>query len=336
MRERSGRVQNTELRHTELRPLGAGELLDRAVTLFVRNFVPIVTVLAAVIVPLIVFQAIAAPNSGQVFGDLERALSAAGNRAQSQAAADALTRDSASNGMTLLLFAISTVARLLMWSAIVSLVATAYAGSRISFGQAYAVGVRRWPAQVMVAVAFTFIGGLISIPLLIAYLLLAVLIGLLVGLHQFVAAVVLGVVIGVIVFAAIAVVGSWVFMAYQLASVAVVTETANPFDAIGIALRRAFGRGTRWRTVVGGLVVFVVNWAGAFPLLAIAAVLTVLTHVNVLYFAVLGAGSVVLEGIIAAFVVVFAVDFRVRREGFDILAAEPPPPAMSGTPIAGT
>jgi hypothetical protein len=54
-----------------------------------------------------------------------------------------------------------------------------------------------------------------------------------------------------------------------------------------------------------------------------------------LYFAVLGAGSVVLEGIVAAFVVVFAVDFRVRREGFDILAAEPPP-AMSGTPIAGS
>jgi len=47
-------VQNTELRQTELRPLGAGELLDRAVTLFVRDFVPIVTVLAVVIVPLVI------------------------------------------------------------------------------------------------------------------------------------------------------------------------------------------------------------------------------------------------------------------------------------------
>jgi hypothetical protein len=329
-------VQNTELRHTELRPLGAGELLDRAVTLFVRNFVPIVTVLAAVIVPLIVFQAIAAPNSGQVFSDLGRVFSAAGNRSASQAATDALTRDSASNGVTALLFLISSVARLLMWSAIVSLVATAYAGSRISFGQAYGVGVRRWPAQVMVALAFMVIGVAVSIPLLIAYLLVAILIGLLVGLHQYIAAVAVGIVIGVIVFAAIAVVGSWAFMAYQLASIAVVVEMSNPFDAIGIGLRRAFGRGTRWRTVVGGLVVFVVNWAGAFPLLAIAAVLTVLTHLSVLYFAVLGVGSVVLEGIVAAFVVVFAVDIRVRREGFDILAAETPPPAMSGTPIAGS
>jgi hypothetical protein len=315
--------------------LGAGELLDRAVTLFVRDFVPIVTVLAAVIVPLLVFQAIAEPNSGQVFGDIGRVFSAAGNRGASQAAAQALSRDSASNGVTLLLLALSTVARLLMWSAIVSLVATAYAGSRIGFGQAYAVGVRRWPAQVMVALAFTVMGGFVFIPLVIAYVLLAVMIGVLIGLHQVVAAVVIGVVVGLIVFAAVAVVGSWVFMAYQLASVAVVTETANPVDAIGIALRRAFGQGTRWRTVVGGLVVFIVNWAGAFPLLAVAAVLTLLTHLNVLYFAVLGVGSVVLEGIVAAFVVVFAVDMRVRREGLDILAAAAPP-VLGGTPLAGS
>jgi hypothetical protein len=35
---------------------------------------------------------------------------------------------------------------------------------------------------------------------------------------------------------------------------------------------------------------------------------------------VIGAGSVLLEGLVAAFVLVFAVDVRVRREGLDILA----------------
>jgi hypothetical protein len=318
-------VQNTELRHTELRPLGAGELLDRAVTLFVRDFVPIVTVLAAVLVPLVVFQAIVAPNSGQVFSDVGRVFSAMGDRTASQAAADALSRDGASNGVTFLLFALGVVGRLLMWSAIVSLVATAYAGARISFGHAYRIGVQRWLSQMLVALTFAVVGLLTSVPLLIAYLLVAVLIGLLVGLKQFVLAVVVGVIGALIVFSAIAIVLSWIFMTYQIASVAVVTETSNPIEAIATSFRRAFARGTRWRMVVGGLVVFAVSQAGAFPLLGVAAVLTVLTHVNVLYFAVVGVGSVLLEGIVAAFVVVFAVDIRVRREGFDIIAAEPPP-----------
>ena len=80
-------MQNTELRQTELRPLGAGELLDRAVTLFVRDFVPIVTVLAVVIVPVVALQALIAPKSGQVFTDLGRVFSAAGNRGATEAAA---------------------------------------------------------------------------------------------------------------------------------------------------------------------------------------------------------------------------------------------------------
>ena len=318
-------MQNTELRQTELRPLGAGELLDRAVTLFVREFVPIVTVLAVVIVPVVVLQALIAPKSGQVFTDLGRVFSSAGNRGAQEAAAAALSRDGGSNALTFMLFAVSSVGRLLMWSAIISLIATAYAGSRITFGHAYRVGFQRWLPQVVVALVFLVLGGVTVIPLLIAYLLVVILLGVLAGFNQFIAAVAVGVVGGLIVISAFAVVLSWVFMMYELAAVAVVTETANPIEAIGIALRRGFARGTRVRTIVGGLVVFVVSEVGSLPLIAVAVTLTAITHVDVLYFAVLGVGSVLLEGIVAAFVVVFAVDVRVRREGFDIIAAEPPP-----------
>ncbi len=305
--------------------MGAGELLDRAVTLFVRQFVPIAIVLAVVIVPLLAFQAILSPHSARVFSDMSRILSSAGDAAASREAAKALSLDNSMGGSLALIFFVGFVARLLMWSAIVSLVATAYAGSRISFGSAYRLGLGRWLQQMVIALTFTVIGMLTSIPLVIAYLLVAIVIGVLAGLNQFAAAVVVGVIGGLIVFAAIAVVLSWVFMTYQIASVAVVTETSNPIDAIGAALRRGFARGIRWRMVVGGLVVFVVSQAGAWPLLAVAAVLTAMTHVNALYFAILGVGSVLLEGIVAAFVVVFAVDIRVRREGFDLIAAEPPP-----------
>jgi hypothetical protein len=318
-------VQNTELRQTELRPLGAGELLDRAVTLFVRDFVPIVTVLAVVLVPIVVLQAVIAPQSGQVFSDLGRVFSAAGNKSATEAATQTLTAHSGSTGLQFLLVAIGGVGRLLMWGAIISLIATAYAGSRITFAQAYRVGFQRWLPQVVVALAFMVLGAVASVPLLISYLLFAILLGVLAGFNQFIAAIAVGVVGGLILISAFAVVLSWVFMLYELAAVAVVTETANPVEAIGTALRRGFARGTRVRTIVGGLVVFVVSYAGSLPLLAVGATLTALTHVDVLYFAIVGVGSVLLEGIVAAFVVVFAVDVRVRREGFDIIAAEPPP-----------
>jgi hypothetical protein len=318
-------VQNTDIRQTELRPLGAGELLDRAVTLFVRDFVPIVTVLAVVLIPIVLFQALVTPKSGQVFTDLGKVFSAAGNRGATEAATAALTRDSGSTTLSFLVSAVGIVARLLMWSAIISLVATAYAGSRITFGQAYRIGLQRWMPQVVVALAYLVLGAVTAVPLLIAYLLVAILIGVLAGLNQFIAAVVVGVVLGLAVLAVFAVALSWVFMMYELAAVAVVTETANPIEAIGIGLRRGFARGTRVRTIVGGLVVFVVSYAGSLPLIAVAVTLTAITHIDVLYFAVVGVGSVLLEGIVAAFVVVFAVDVRVRREGFDIIAAEPPP-----------
>ncbi|HEY0383613.1 MAG TPA: hypothetical protein VGC72_15590 [Candidatus Elarobacter sp.] len=320
-------MQNTELRQTELRPLGAGELLDRAVTLFVRDFVPIVTVLAVVIVPIIVFQAIIAPKSGQVFADFGRVLTSAGDRTASAAATEALSRHSGSTGLSLLLVMIGIVARLVMWSAVVAVVATAYAGARISFGQAYRIGVQRWLPQIVVTLAFGAIAMVTAIPLLIAYVLVAVVIGLLAAVNQFVAAIIFGIIFGLLVLCTIAVVVSWVFMTYQLASVAVVTETANPVEAIGTALRRAFARGMRRRTIIGGLVVFIVSQVGSLPLLVVAATLTALTHVDVLYFAIVGVGTVLLEGIVAAFVVVYAVDIRVRREGFDIIAAEPSPVA---------
>ena len=65
--------------------------------------------------------------------------------------------------------------------------------------------------------------------------------------------------------------------------------------------------------------------AGSIPLIVVGALASAATHIDALYFAVIGAGAVLLEGLVATFVVVYAVDVRVRREGWDIIAAETPP-----------
>ena len=307
----------------ELRPLGAGELLDRAVTIFVRYFIPIVIVLAVAIVPVVALEGIVSPRSGHVFSDLGRVFSNAGDPAAAAAAQRALESDSPAFGVTFLLVVVAICLRLLAWSAIVTIVAHAYAGTATTIGHAYAVGLRRWPQQLLIALVFFVIGIIAVIPVLILYVIVIVAVVALTALHQTAATIVVGVLGVLILIAGFAVVGSWVYMTYQLAAVAVVTETRNAIAAIGAGLRRGAASGMRRRTIVAGIVVFLVSQAGALPIYGIAAIAIALTHVDAVYFAIVGAGTVLLEGLVAAFVVVYAVDVRVRREGIDIVA-EPP------------
>jgi hypothetical protein len=319
-RERSRGVQNTELR-----PLGAGEMLDRAITLFVRRFAAIVAVLAVVSVPIIVLQALVSPHAGQVFSDMGRVISAAGNAAASREAADAISRDNQTGPIAVIVALGAAVVRVLMWCALVTLLAAAYAGVQTTIGEAYRFALRRWFPLIVVSLAFLVLGGFAAVPIVIAYLVVLLAVVALAALHQTVALVIVGVLGVLLVIALASVVGSLVFMAYELSAVAVVTETASPIEAIGIGLRRAFAPGMKRRTLIAGLVVLLVSWVGTLPLIGLAAVLTAITHIDALYFAILGAGGVLLDGIVAAFVVVFAVDARVRREGFDLVLPETPP-----------
>jgi hypothetical protein len=310
--------------NTELRPLGAGELLDRAVTIFVRYFVPIVVVLAVAIVPLLVFEALASPHPGRMYSELARVFTTSGDPAAQRDALKALSAANTGSGWLAVLYLVAVLVRLLMWSAIVALITSAYAGAPTTIAQAYRVGLQRWLPQIVVALAFVAIAIIAMIPLMIFYVAVLLLVIMLVALQLPAVTIVVGIIGGLAVLAAFVIVGSWVYMAYGLSAVAVVTETTNPFTAVGLAMRRGFASGMRRRMIVGGLVIFLVSWAGSLPIVGIAIVATTLTHVDALYFAILGAGTVLLEGLVAAFVVVYAVDVRVRREGID-LVAEPPP-----------
>ena len=311
--------------NTELRPLGAGEMLDRAITLFVRRFAAIVAVLAVVSVPIVVLQAIVSPHAAHVFGDMGRLIAAAGNPVASREAADAIARDDRTGPLSVIVLFGASVVRTLMWCALVTLLAAAYAGVQTTVGEAYRFALRRWFPFILVSLTFLVVGGFAALPIVIMYVLVLLAVVGLAALHYTVALVIVGVLGVLLVFAVAAVVGSLVFMAYELAAVAVVTETANAAEAIGIGMRRAFAPGMKRRTLIGGLVVLLVSQAGALPLIGLAAVLTAVTHIDALYFAVLGAGGVLLDGIVAAFVVVFAVDARVRREGFDLVLPDTPP-----------
>jgi hypothetical protein len=318
------------VQNNELRPLGAGELLDRAVTLFVRRFVPIVIVLAITIVPLFVLQAIATPESAHVVSDMGRILAAAGTAGTTRDPTADLEKLNAGLLPQLVFVLVAMLARLLMWSAIVYVIAAAYAtGASPSVGDAYKVGANCWPAQLLVGIVFSVLGSICLMPLMLLYIAILAGIFALAFLHVNTAITVTFVILGIVVlFAAFAIVGSFVYMTYELATVYIVTESPNAVAAITAAIRRTVSRATWWRTVVAGLVVLAITQGGLLPLLFLAGLLVAVTHIDGLYFAIFGTGTILLDGLVAAFVVVYATDMRVRREGLDLVALTQAQPAQ--------
>jgi hypothetical protein len=306
--------------NTDLRPLGAGEILDRAVTLYVRRFVAIVSVLAVVTVPLLLIEMLVAPGRVQVFADLGGLLQAGGDPGKVRAATAAVMRDSHWTG-TLLGFNLgAAIVRVLMWNALLVVVASAHGGLRTALGDAYFRAARCWLAQLVVAVVYVALAAIAAVPLLLAYLAVIVVVIGVSFTHSVPLTATVGIVLGVALLAVAVGVMAWLLMAYELAAVAVATETSNPVTAVETALRRALGRTTRWRTLLAGLVLLAVIYGAAIPIGIAAALVGLVAHEPVLTVAVTGVGNVVLEGLTAAFVVVFALDVRVRREGLDLAA----------------
>ena len=314
------------MQNTELRPLGAGEILDRAVTVFVRHFVPIAVTLAIAIVPLLLLEAILAPGSTNALSDLAGAI-VASSRGETNTAIAALSRDQTVGAAFVVVMVVSFAGRLLMWSAILTVASAAYAGATTPLATAYRAGARCWLAQLVVGIAFAVLGSVALVPVFIAYLITIAGVVMLAALHAQIAAVVFGVLAGLIVLSAFALLFAWVFMTYLLASVAVVIEALSPIAAITVALRRTFARATWWRTVVAGFIMLLVTEGAALLFAAVGLILAALTHVPPVSFAILGLGQILVEGLLAVFVVVYATDIRVRREGLDLVA-------MTGSPAS--
>ena len=313
------------MQNTELRPLGAGEILDRAVTLFVRSFAPLVLVLAAAIVPVLLFEALVAPGSTRMITDMG-AVFTAGGKAQTARAIDALTKDQGGAAQYALVIVVSYAIRVMMWSAILAVASAAYAGASIGLGAAYRIGLRKWFSQVLVGLTFLVLGTVASVPFFVAYLVaIAVIFALIGALHVEIVAIVFGVLAGVAIVGGMALIGSWTFMTYEVASAALVIENVGPIEAVTRGIRRTASRQTFWRTVLGGLILFLVTQGAVLLFTTAGIVLAAITRVPSLSFAILGGGQIVVDGLLAVFVVVFVTDVRVRREGLDLaaLAAAP-------------
>ncbi len=317
----------TQLDQRDLRPLGIGELLDRAVTLLVRRFAVLALILALVAIPLAIIQYASSPATAGLAAQIQALLTLPPGHPEEQRAI--LRQLSAGNRLGPLgfgLVVLSAVLSTLSTTACMIGVAQAYAGRLPSVRAAYRAALGRWLPQLVAVVAFVAFGFILAVVLTLAAVFVAVAVVALSKVSH-PAALLLGIpsaALFAVVFLGVTVL---LYFAAQMSLVAIALEDPNPIRGIAQGLRRTLSPPIFWRSALVAGAVFAVSLIGSLILLAVAGGMSALTRIDALYPVIAVIGGVALNALLTTFMVVYTFDVRVRREGYDLaVAAQGPPP----------
>ncbi len=298
----------------DLRPLGFGEIFDRAITLYVRNFWPFLAIVLVLIVPLAVIQYVLDSSQLAQFDQMIHVFT------HPNAPPPALASLFSSPGE---IAAIAAVALLYyaLWPfvfvAVAFGVARLYGGRPVEFGACYRSVLPHWGAILLtqlVAVA-------VFVTWYVAFFIVVVAAGVVAALlarASIVLAIVAFVVLLLLALAFLLAL-ALVFIALAFAMNAVAIENAGPMAAIASGFGRVFARKELGRALVFALAAFAVIFGGSMVVSAVA-LLALFAHAVAVEVIV----SALLRAAIAPFsivlVAVYYFDVRIRREGYDLEA----------------
>ena len=306
-----------------LRPLGLGEVLDRAVTLCVRHFVPLSAIYLVYAVPFAViayyatrdFQALL-----QTMTDAIQQSAATGKPADQAQIARALGRGSGFNGWTLAVVVATVLIGPFPAAALIEATAGTYLGRTVTFAGAYRAAAGRWASLIGVNLLYFAAGSLLYVAL--AFVLVFLFFGLaFVGSTLHAIGIAIDVFVGLLVALVALAFGVVATLAFQISYFTCVVERANPVVAFAQGVSRVFvGVGLQRSLIVGaafvaiGIGISVVSLVGQSLL------------VGVLHSGIAGTVYATLVRIATAafttaFIGIFYFDLRVREEGLDLTLA---------------
>ncbi len=300
------------------RPLSAGELLDRTITVLVRRALPFLAMVAVVAVPVTIAQLLIPNGISEVLNAIAKSSSQPPGPATNQAILRAVQTAHIS-GWLVLEYAIVAITMPLAGASVMFAASQAYDGQAASLRDALASGVRRWFPAVGVVLSWILGGSVATVAAVFAivfggtaafFAFRAVNMNLAVG---------LAIAVSVIAFIVVAFAAVVLTMVYMLSFAAAVLETANPFVAIGRAFTRVFTRTEFWRSALLALALIFVSLALSVAGLIAGGAAYSISHAD--------AGLIIfsqLASLLAfAFQFVFGAmyyrDVRLRREGTDLL-----------------
>jgi hypothetical protein len=302
-----------------LRPLGVGEVLDRAVNLCVKHFVPLTLIFIVYAIPLGVVQYYASKDSAQLIQTLVAAIQS-GKNASPDLAREINDPSSSSALYGLLLIGLGLFVGPLPGAAMIAAAAAFYLGRTMSFGEAYRAALPRWPHLIVLNIMYGMAGGALYLIVIFVAILLTLGVVFLYAISH-VAGIAVGIVVGAAAFlfvVALFLVGA---LAWQVSWFGCVVEGQNLSVAFTRGIRRVFVGVGLQRALLVGFAFIAILLGIEFVSGMGAAVLIGFVHSTI-------AGSVyetlvriATAAFTTAFIAIFYFDLRVREEGFDLQMA---------------
>jgi hypothetical protein len=309
-----------------LRPLGIGELLDRAVTLCVRHFVLFALIYVVYAIPFAIVQFYATRDISHVIESFSTILQHAQTQGTKAPDLDRVVKQlssvSTSNSWTALTIALTFLIAPLPIAALIHAIATSYLGGSATFAESYRVGFSRWPALIGVNALYLACGSVIYF---VAFVFLVfVIIALAFATAQArTFGIALDVVFGVAFFVSAMAFAVVAALAVQISYFTCVVERASFATSFARGISRVFTRiGLQRSLVVGlafvaiGIGIFLVSLAGQSVILGVFRNEAAGTAYSTIL-------RIATTAFATAFIGIFYYDLRVREEGLDLqLAAQ--------------
>ena len=293
----------------DLRPLGVGEIFDRAVTLYVRNFALFTIIAAFVVVPLTIVRYFFAMSQTGAWAQLLEQMKHPEKHAP------------ASAGFSPWLFVFVFVAFILtpfMYVAVASAIGRLYSGEAAKWQDAYGVSLRHAGgiigsaiAQVVILFCVLVAGG-IALGLLMVISAIAVRDMVGVG----VVLVIFTIVCGIALFAGIML----CYLATAIAYDAIGVEGTPFLRAIGSGFARIFNRREIGKALLICLAFIAIEIGLMIVSVGIASIGEAVLRQPLLESVVQGVLSLFVTGFIGVLLAVYYFDVRIRSEGLDLQA----------------
>ena len=297
------------------RPLDLGEIVDRAVTLSVRQFPKLLALVAIVALPLAILQSFGVNPLNSYISAIQ-----AGAKGSPADIGKILAAGPTARPFDYLVLLIALLIGPLISGAMTIAIARSLAGDKLTIASSYAPALRRWPSMLagLVLWMLVAVAGMLVIGLAIgaaAFLIVRKTGGVpsIATVIPLVAIFGVGMLVSVPVFAVM-------YVLAILTSTGIMLETKNPFVAFGRSFARVFARREFLRAMVVAFAIvastLVVSLHGAL----VGGVAFALTKWYPVYIILAQLFNAVSSIFATAVFTVYYFDVRLRREGSDLLA----------------
>jgi hypothetical protein len=296
----------------ELRPLGFGEIFDRAVTLYIRNFLPFAAIVAVLIVPLAILQYALDLSSQPEFDAMLRIL------IHPKLASTTPIPSIFNSPLTVVVFAVLIFATYAVWpftlNAVAVGVARLYRNRPVEFRACYEIVLRRW-LQVAAMI------GIDLLILLCWYTIVFIVVMIFAGILSYFAfgagAVFVGVFIGLIGFLVLLPSLAPILVSLTFAMYSTVIERRPVIESLGLGFERVFNRAEFWRALLFSLAAFAVMFAGS-TIFGFIGLIAAVAHLPLLQALIESLARAVITPFAVVLLAIYYFDVRIRREAFDL------------------